>query len=477
LKVVLVNPSVNLVRSMGLFRRALTPVAPLGIAYLAAVLEREQIPVKIIDQFAEGISSQELALRIIGLQADVVGFSVLTPNIRSVTETIAELDRIGGKHRPKVVAGNIHPTIFYREMLEGKIADYVVIGEGEKTFLELVKALDAADEQRIATIPGLAFMSGGEVKINKRAEQIRDLDSLPFPAWHLFDLNHYKAPPTLALGKVILPTLLRRGCPFSCTFCSQNINYKKVLGRSYDNLLDEVEDNIARYGIRYFGLQDASFPMSENDALEFADALMSRGLHHKVSWMTEARVDQVTQKSLKMLRKSGCYLIQYGYESGDQGVLDSIKKRFTVEQARQATAYTHEAGIFIYGLFIIGLPGETPETIEKTIRFAIELSPETAKFNRFTPYPGSELYDLLMKDSDFDFEKLTPWAAFDEDEGLPFVPEGMTAKQLVQLQTRGVLRYYLRPKIMAQFMRNNLMDPKAVGTAFKTAISAIAGAK
>lgn len=477
MKVVLVNPSVNLVRSMGFFRRALTPVAPLGIAYLAAVLERERIPVKVIDQFAEGISSEELARRIMGLQADVVAFSVLTPNINSVSATVAELNRIGGKHRPAVVAGNIHPTIFYREMLQDKVADYVVLGEGELTFLELVKALDAADTDQLASIPGLAYRDGEEILVNKRAEQIRNLDDLPFPAWHLFDLKHYKAPPTLALGKLILPTILRRGCPFSCTFCAQNVNYTKVVGRSYDNLLDEIEYNIERFGINYFGLQDANFPMNETDALRFADALMSRGLHHKVRWLTEARVDQVNQRSLKALREAGCYLIQYGYESGDQGVLDSIKKGFTLDQARQATAYTHEAGIFIYGLFVIGLPGETPETIESTIRFAIELSPETAKFNRFTPYPGSELYELLMTDCDFDFEKLTPWAAFDESEGLPFVPEGMTAEQLVRLQTRGVLRYYLRPKKIAQFMRNNLMDPKALQTAFRTAISAIAGAK
>jgi radical SAM superfamily enzyme YgiQ (UPF0313 family) len=185
--------------------------------------------------------------------------------------------------------------------------------------------------------------------------------------------------------------------------------------------------------------------------MEFCEEFMRRGLHKKVIWFTETRVDLVDLSLLKIMKRAGLRLIMYGFESGNQRILDSMNKKITLQQSKQAMRYTKEAGILTLGLFILGMPGETEDTCEDTIRFAKELNCDIAKFNLAVPYPGSQFFDDYKDKLDLknDFGKFTSWYNWTAGSGdLIFVPENMTSEKLAKLQKRAMLEFYLRPTII-----------------------------
>lgn len=461
MRTLLINPSVDLQRTVGFLRKAMTPVAPLGVAYLAAVLKRAGFHARVYDQFAAATSPAAVADLVTEGGYDIVGFSILTPNMPMVEQTVQAI-RTAAPH-VRIVFGNTHSAIYRRELVEAGWADFVVYGEGEQTFLELVSAL-AGGASRFSDIAGLVWRDeGGRIQINVARPQLEDLDALPFPDFSDLDLPRYLAPPTLLRQEVILPIVYARGCPWSCSFCAQNINYPKVRKRTVGNVLDEIERNIDEYGVSWFGFQDAIFPLHERDAIRFADGMIRRGLHRRCRWLTEARVDTVTRDSLAALREAGLYLMMYGFESGNDGILSRHNKKHSIEDSRRAMAWTRDLGIFTYGLFMVGLPGETEETIEDTIRFAIELDPEIAKFNRFTPYPGSPLFFEMKSELDaggFHPESMTPWSSGTSRDDYVYAPDGIAAARMRQLQRNAVLRFYLRPQKMLQMARINFLQPR-----------------
>ena len=273
-----------------------------------------------------------------------------------------------------------------------------------------------------------------------------DLDALPFPAWEKLALGRYIAPPLFRTDDILLAVQTTRGCPFDCYFCCQNAMTPRVRIRKPRNVGEEIERNWRDFGVDFFWFSDAIFPLRKEYGHAVADELIRRGLPGKVRWYTECRVDSLDEELLVHLKQAGLMMTLFGFEVGDQAVLSRIKPGATLEKARAAMQMAKRAGLASLGLFIIGLPGETEQTISRTIDFALELDPDFAKFNRAIPYPGTPFYDeykdrIHHADS---YQLYNPWNAAPDGEPL-FAPEGLSYRRLVALQKKAMRRFYLRP--------------------------------
>ncbi|MBM3244808.1 MAG: radical SAM protein [Candidatus Omnitrophica bacterium] len=455
MKVILINPTSKFIKSHRIYRQFLAPIPPLGLAYIAAVLEKEGVCVELIDMFAGRISQEDVVKRILTVKPDIVGFSVLTPVLADVKLLVQEVKDRGIK--TNIVLGNTHASCFSTELLNCGCADIVVRGEGELAMAELCRALvNGAD---LSNIKGISYISDGKVHHNEGGNIVEDLDSLPYPAFRLLDLNHYREFPMNSVrGGRFLPIGASRGCPYDCYFCAQDTINKKVRYRKMKQVVDEIEYMHTKLQVKYFGFTDAYFPFSESTGLEFCEHMVSRGLHKKIKWFTENRVDKVNRNLLLKMKEAGLHQIMYGIETGSQEVLDKINKKTTIAQAREAVKYTKEAKILSLGLYVLGLPGETREQREETIRFAKELDTDIAKFNIIIPYPGSQFFnDQVAHDRIDDPEKYSSWySTFCFDFGIT------NHRQLIELQRRAMVAYYFRPNVIFRFFKMGIASYKNI---------------
>ncbi|MBZ9577940.1 cobalamin-dependent protein [Patescibacteria group bacterium] len=452
MKILLVNPTSALVEKSQKLRSFFRPILPFGIASIAAVLEKAGIEVKAIDQFANKMNNKRLLDEIKKYNPGIIGFSCLTPTINNVKVLV---NQIRGFSNAPIALGGIHATIFAEELLGQKTGDIIVRGEGEVTTLELALAIKKKGNLR--SVRGISFLDGNSITHNPDRPFIRNLDELPYPAWHLFDLRRYTDIPLAIIDKQLaLPILGSRGCAYRCSFCAQDKIYPRPNYRKSEDIIKELEYMCNRYDARYFGFFDTNFPFSIEFGLQFCRELIQRGLHKKIKWCTETRVDLVNEELLLMMKRAGVHLVMFGLESGNQAVLDRNNKGTTLEQARRTMRIVKKSKIYTLGSFILGLPGETKETCEETIKFAKELNCDVTKFNLAVPYPGSKFFEDLFKNTDsiFEPEKFTSWHDWADCSGNPvYVPCDMDAKDLLNFQRKAMCEFYLRPKVIISYLR------------------------
>lgn len=376
----------------------------LGLLYIASFLESKGGIVSFLDMSFYDDSEKRLIDMLKNGNYDFIGLT-------SYTNSIKDANRIAGVIRQysnaKIVIGGAHASALPVETLEVfKNFDYLVCGEGEKTFTELVMG------NRISDINGLVWRDNGRIVQNPPQIPIEDLDTLPFPARHLLDVNKYIPLPGNYYRLPSTGILSSRRCPHQCTYCARTATrfQNKVKLRSVENILSEIEFCIKTYGIHDFRFYDDIFVVPKSKLLKFCQEVIKNRI--KISWNCYSRVDTMDIDMLRMMRKAGCYHIKYGVEFGTQKWLDKTKKNTTLEQARRIINDTKRTGIAAKASFMIGMPGETVEEIEKTINFARELNPTYSTFGIFTPLPGSDLFDeaknnktLLTYDYDFYFNK------------------------------------------------------------------------
>ena len=454
MKVILINPVSMLIEKSEEIRSFLKPIPPLGLAYIGSVLEQGGIDVVIIDQFADKMNNDKLVETVIQHSPDIVAFSCLTPTIKNTTFLMKQIKAF--KPDVKIVLGNIHPTLFSEDLLKGGFADAVVRGEGEYSMLELVIAFRKGTNLR--EIKGISFIDGSTVYHNPDREPVGDLDTIPYPAWHLLDLAKYDYCPLVGLKKTkFLPMLASRGCPYQCVFCAQEKIHKKIRYRKVKNIVDEIEYLHNRYGINCIALNDPFFPFSIQQGLEFCDEILSRGLEKKIKWIAESRVDKVNLELLKKMKRAGAYLIMYGFEVGTQKILDTLGKDSTLQQSLQAMEFTKKAGIYTLGLFMLGAPGETKKDCEETIRFSKKLDCTIAKFNIVVPYPGTALFDKYKKEFDLDdsekFMSWLDWSSQVDYKDMIYISDTMDARELVGLQRKAMFQFYFRPRSIARHIK------------------------
>jgi radical SAM superfamily enzyme YgiQ (UPF0313 family) len=444
MKVLLINPSFDF-KKFGRFERFMEPMPCLGLAYIAAVLEKNNIDVEIIDDFALRLGIPGILVAIKEQKYDIVGISCLTPSAPTAFSIAAGIKRYNGSIL--TVLGNIHATIFAEDILKKESLDVVVHGEGEYTMLELVKAVIKNSD--FSNIKGISFKRDGCIVNTPPRELLTELERLPYPAWHLFPIKQYGFLPFLDVRKPGLSILGSRGCPYRCTFCSlpnTGSNYRK---RQPQKIAEEFEYLIEHFPIKQVGFVDPVFPFVAEDGFKFCEELIRRKLNNRIVWTCETRVDKVNRALLKKMRQAGCRRILFGLESGVQELLDNIKKNYNLEDIRQGISYTRKEGIQAAGLFMIGLPGENKEMTQKTINFAKELDLDFAKFAITVPFPGSQLYEDLTRSGKLKRYDWENFITFNPDPNkLVYVPGKISPEDLINMQRKGHQEFYLRVKII-----------------------------
>ena len=372
----------------------------LGLLYIASFLEKQGMQVSFIDMTLYDDAEQRLVHALKRDNFDFIGITAYTNSITTANQ-IAGLSRQYSK--AKIVVGGAHASALPVETLNiFKNFDYLIYGEGERSFTDLAAGIDISD------IKGLVWREAGTIIQNPPQEPIEDLDSLPFPARHLADMSKYVPIPSNYYRLPSTGILSLRGCPYQCTYCGRTgSRFKnKVKFRSIANVIKEIKSCIHDFGIHDFRFYDDVFTIPRERIMEFCETLMNENI--KITWNCYARVDMIDKGMLLTMRKAGCSNIKYGVDFGTQKWLMQTKKYTTLEQAKKAINATKKIGIAAKASFMIGMPGETIDEIKATINFARELNPTYSTFNIFTPLPGSQLFDEAKNNKtllSYDYEK------------------------------------------------------------------------
>lgn len=398
MKIMLINPPIR--------EWAKPNVLPLGLGYIASALRNSGHSVEVMDINAYRWSSDEVEKKIKTAVFDVVGIGAIVTVYRYVKWLIGILKR--DHPDKKIMIGGSVGTSIPRIILEKTEADIICKGEGEITVMELVNALQ--DGIDLKTVDGIWFKGqDGKIIINRGRSPIKDLDNIPLPAWDLFPMEIYLKNPVGAPnrnkwidgnndGDVPLSMNLNgtRGCPYKCIYCYHDFMGVGYRHRSPENIINEMRILYNQYGVRYFHFIDDEFCLKKSFMFDFCKEL--KGAFNKdVSWGCAGRVNLMTEDLVAAMADSGCVLIGYGIESGSQKMLDIMKKGVTVQQAKDAIQLTKKYLGWADCSFMVGNLGENMETIQETIEFCreVDLSPEVIFFT--TPYPGTELYELALR--------------------------------------------------------------------------------
>ncbi len=425
---------------------------PITLATAGAMLASHGHQVEILDCAAQDISRSDLLNRIHKGNYGLVAWSTATPSIRSDLALADEIRELSTDAKTAVLG--IHVTARADSCLkQTRFLDVVIRNEPEASLAALADGLDQGGD--LAHIPGISYKAGdARVCHNPPRPLIRDLDTLPFPAWHLLDLERYKLP---LIGEKFLMLSPVRGCPFPCTFCTARTYYGKGLRRrSAPKMADEIVHDMNSFGITHFFIWADTFTADRNYVMAFCREIRERGLN--IRWTCNSRVDTVDQEILETMAEAGCWMISYGIESGSQKVLNETGKRITLNQSREAVNMANHAGIRVAGHFVLGFPGETRETLRQTLNFALSLDVEVAQFYCAVPFPGSPLYEQASVHGWIegkDFEE------FRQDHAVMELP-GLPPALVNDFRKKAYLRFYLRPARLLHLLR--LMKSGGIGT-------------
>ena len=387
MKILLLNPSYSqrklsmdpiLTRCTGVPSKAPYVWPPIGLAYIASALKDSDVDVKILDAQVD-----EFDIKMTN-KFDVV---VINTGTQTIDYDIRLSQKIKELKKPKVVLIGVHSAYFHKELI--KYCDFVVRGEPDTVLVNLVKCLERG--QDIKKVRGITWKDKKRIHVNKDEKPIENLDSLPFQAIDLLSKKYFDI---ITKGNPIAFMITSRSCPFPCAFCSAKFYSRRYRYRSAKHLFEEVKF-LRDEGFKDLTFFDDSFTVNKKRVMEICDLIQKEGLD--VNWRCLSRVDTVDKEMLRKMRDSGCYQIQFGVESGDQRILDLMKKGTKVDKIREAFKLCDEIGLETVGFFMLGYPGETPESIDNTIKLASEMKPDFVTFNLFTPLPGSEIFDSLPR--------------------------------------------------------------------------------
>jgi anaerobic magnesium-protoporphyrin IX monomethyl ester cyclase len=436
LKIALVNPP----------QYTRYPQPPLGLALIAAELEKAGYSVNLLDANAARLTPEEIPPLISG--ADIVGLTAMTPTISTALNIARLIKKVRGNI--KIIMGGAHATMLPVETLEsGPEIDAIVRGEGDETTIELLKAIE--NKKKLESVAGIVYREG-RIKFTEERPCLVDMDVLPFPAYSLLPWKSYRPHPPHGLRTPFAALVTSRGCPYHCAYCSKPVFGTKFRAQSPERVIAEIEYLQKTLGVKEIAFYDDSFTLDKKRVHAIADKIIASKI--KIAWTCETRVNLVDKDLLKHMKEAGCYSVAYGIESASPEIIKILHKDTTIPQVEKAVRATRETGIEVVGYFMIGSPGETQETIQKTIDFAKKLKVDFAQFSVTTPFPGTELYEIYMQNR----KEPVSWDSFvyagtDNPTTPVFESDKITREALKKWVARAYRTFYLRPGYFWQRLR------------------------
>lgn len=458
MKVLFVNPPQT--ASKYKFMGVIAP--PLGIAYMAGVLQENNIDVEILDASAEDMDFKDVEKELLKRKPDLVALTALTPTIGRALETA----QVVKETLPDsiVVMGGYHPTFNFIETLEDENVDIVIRGEGEYIMLNLVQALE--NQSSLHDVKGIVFedKNSKEIVVNPEAPLIQNLDELPFPALNLLPMKKYRL---LDMDTHMTTMITTRGCPMQCSFCSSAAMHgKKIRERSVENIVDEIEYLNTNYDIDTIAFMDDTFTLKKRKVMAICDEILKRNI--EIMWGCTSRVDTLDEKLLKKMKEAGCITIFIGVESADQQQLDNMCKNTTIAKIENAFKIAHKLKIRTIASVALGMPGDTKEIMNKTVKFVHKLKPNYAIYSLATPYPGTKFYKEAFEKN---LIKIKDWSKYTLITPILETID-CSLNDMRKIQAKAFMKFYLRPHyIIRQFLQDGPYLLKTIFGVIKTALS------
>lgn len=405
-------------------------IPPLGLLYIAASLKKAGHEPNIIDANLNEFSLEKTASVTAEKSPDVIGVSTNTANYSLIKDLARALRE---KVRAPIVIGGHHPTALPHACIRTGLFDYVVAGEGEIGFTSLVDCISGS--RSAENVPGVGFQKDSQIYFNT-PEVIEDINVLPPKAWDLLDIQRYCPSPASYLKRPAISTILGRGCPKNCVYCSVNSVFKGITRMHSMEIIQDELEYLQKKGIRDINFWDSVFTYDHPWVQGVCCITKELGL----IWNCNARVDMVDGEILELMRQSGCYEIGYGIEVASEESLERMKKGTTFSQALESLRLTRKAGIMVKCYFLVGLPWETKAEIEETLSFARRINPDFATFSITNPYPGCELFEKVKEKLEKD-----DFSNMNHLSGKYSVSEHFTTEDLNRLVNKAYRNYYLRP--------------------------------
>lgn len=416
------------------------PFIPLGIAYLGAVAEKAGHQVIAIDCQAEKLSYEDFRERIAKTHSDIIGVTATTLLYKSAMKLITIAKEV--QPQATTILGGSHGTFWDENALkEYPALDIVVRREGEITLLELTDKLE--NHNNLNSVLGITYRYGDKIVRNADRPFIEDLDSLPFPAHHLLPLDKLKHN-----GKLLVPLVSSRGCVYWCDFCST----VRMFGRGYrmrspKNVVDEMQMVHEKFGVDQVTFYDDAFSVDRNRVIKICEELHARKL--KIMWDCGTRVDMVDKELMQTMKDAGCIAVWLGVESGSEAILGAMNKKIKLDQTRLAYKTAQKVGLITIANVVLGFPGETEQSAKETVNFLKQLNPDDVGFYVATPYPGTPMYDEVVKNG---WLRVTDFDKYDT-AGPTFETPTMSMEKLAQIRYKAYQDFYLRPTYVLKMLR------------------------
>lgn len=456
-KIFLVNPPFEKIYEKTNLKKVAPSDPPIGLACVGASLLREGHEVKIFD-FNLYNDKDRFVRELNDFNPDFMGIYFVTPLIKEAEKIL----KIAKKINKKIVliGGGPHCSSFPESTLKETSLNIIVMGEGDFTILEIVNG------KTLSRIKGIAYKDK-KIFINKRKEPIKDLDALPFPAFHLFEINKYKTSSVISKKNPVARLETSRGCPYGCTYCNKSIFGRNFRVKSPQKVVGEFLQ-AKELGFKEIHIIDDGFTTNIERAKEICDLLIREKVN--IGWHTAngIRADRVDLELLKKMKQAGCWGIYLGIESGNQEILNKIKKGITLEQVQNAVKWAKKAKLEVAGYFMIGLPGETKETMQQTIDFAKSLNLDLAKISITIPLPATELFNELNKKN---LIKTTNWEDFKfySSPSKIYDHENLSWKTIEKYSRKFYREVYLRPSFIFKRIKKSIKN-KTLAEDIKTAL-------
>ncbi len=441
MRILLVNPfGSNWIEGLKGSAETSVRMAPIGILSIAAYLAEKGFEVKVADCRVPAARANEAIKKMLLFKPDMAGFTATTSGFIDayrIAEALKDADP-----GIRIIFGGVHVSALRGSILENfPCIDYVINGEGEKAMAELAAGAS------LDSIQGLVYRNGSEIKDNGVRTDLCELDSLPFPAYNMLDgFPKTFQPPLFNYPRFPSATMISsRGCPYQCSYCDRSVFRKSFRYNSADYLYEQMAFLRKEFNIRHIFFYDDLFTFHRKRIEEFCGLMLKKPLH--MTFNCAVRVGHIDDDLLKMLKAAGCWMVSIGMESGDPGLLARHKSNMKLEEVKSAVKSIQRCGIRVKGLFMMGLPGETEQSIRKTADFIETLELDDVNMTKFTPFPGSPIYKTVREEGEFkeDWELMNCM-------NFVFVPHGIASgERLDELYRQSLKKFYTNKNWLRKF--------------------------